>query len=980
MSYEIALGPWGVDLDDAAYGRALAALGVGLAAMPRRSSLDVALTRGADAAHLRAILAAGRPTPWAISRILAQTPKALVGIAARHPAAAFAVAWAQAVGRPQVVDLPRLAIERFADEIGPYDWVADQLGQPDVLASASVVADDLHSDHVWRWPLRVGFLDDPAATSFRSRLHQDAWAAPLHRIVGMGDTDAADVLVLPGALPEALAALAALRTPLDIGSILVLGGLGGRSDMSLSDILGSARLNTRAWGLAVADVPEGAADTWLSSLLYNLAHDVTLDVALHAALVEHGRVVLFADPASLAGSTVTAAASRMASALAPAGDQPPPVATEPPPVAAEPPPVTAEPPPPPEPGPLPGLESFGLPPQMSTEDLVAAATDPANYRHEVHGATATAALDHRMRAQRRARRPAVESRYIQVEIREGPRFVGAPRRTAIAPNAAHAIDIWVGPPTGAIRGRAPLPEKDLPNDHRPIRLTVVFAELDGKRRTQTGTLDLPPTGTRRSHRFFFLTGPADHFRARIIVSYRNRILQTALLNAPVAAKAQAGPGRARGRIVLRTEAEVRPGLASLRNRRQFGVAIVHNHDGAGSPGGTVVGSGHAVPLQLGDIGRTVDTITGLLSGAAEDPASYGPTLDADATVALLFKLAQQGVLLREDLLGRSAVADLLKGAERIQILSASANDILPLEFAYDFPAPVGPPRLCPNAKQALLDGHCDGRQHHEQEDGNLDVVCPAGFWAITRVIERHIADPDALARDGRGAPYELANEPIKDRDRLTGLTGAVFAASAKVDLVVPGSSALVETALSEMTGGRSARAATWLDWVRTVKASTPSLLVLLAHSVRDDATSMTALEIETDERRDAAAITSRYVRPDGAGPAPPLVFLLGCDTAVADLQYQTFVSRFRQVGAAIVVGTISTVAGSHAAGVAASLIRAVKRSDDSDWRTFGELLREVRRGLLLEGEVMALCLTAYGDADWRFPGGRTDVTSIGAHE
>ena len=100
---------------------------------------------------------------------------------------------------------------------------------------------------------------------------------------------------------------------------------------------------------------------------------------------------------------------------------------------------------------------------------------------------------------------------------------------------------------------------------------------------------------------------------------------------------------------------------------------------------------------------------------------------------------------------------------------------------------------------------------------------------------------------------------------------------------------------------------------------------------------------------------------------PPLVFLLGCDTAVADLQYQTFVSRFRQTGAALVVGTIATVAGSHAAGVAAGLAHGLRDVDPSTSPAFGDLLRQVRRQLLADGEVMALCLTAYGDADWRLP-------------
>jgi hypothetical protein len=33
--------------------------------------------------------------------------------------------------------------------------------------------------------------------------------------------------------------------------------------------------------------------------------------------------------------------------------------------------------------------------------------------------------------------------------------------------------------------------------------------------------------------------------------------------------------------------------------------------------------------------------------------------------------------------------------------------------------------------------------------------------------------------------------------------------------------------------------------------------------------------------------------------------------------------------------------------------------------TFGELMLRVRRGLLTEGELTALCIASFGDADWR---------------
>ena len=66
---------------------------------------------------------------------------------------------------------------------------------------------------------------------------------------------------------------------------------------------------------------------------------------------------------------------------------------------------------------------------------------------------------------------------------------------------------------------------------------------------------------------------------------------------------------------------------------------------------------------------------------------------------------------------------------------------------------------------------------------------------------------------------------------------------------------------------------------------------------------------------------------------------------------------------------MATVAGKHAASVAKRLATALKEASAPRWTAFGDLLRDARRSLLANGEVMALCLTAYGDADWRFPGG-----------
>ena len=113
-----------------------------------------------------------------------------------------------------------------------------------------------------------------------------------------------------------------------------------------------------------------------------------------------------------------------------------------------------------------------------------------------------------------------------------------------------------------------------------------------------------------------------------------------------------------------------------------------------------------------------------------------------------------------------------------------------------------------------------------------------------------------------------------------------------------------------------------------------------------------------------------------ADAAAPLVFLLGCDTASTAEQFSTHAGYFRQAGAAIVVCTVASVIGEHAVKVGtviAAKILAAAKADHADEALghskenfqFGEVLRDAKRQALLEKLPMALCVVAFGDADWR---------------
>ena len=94
---------------------------------------------------------------------------------------------------------------------------------------------------------------------------------------------------------------------------------------------------------------------------------------------------------------------------------------------------------------------------------------------------------------------------------------------------------------------------------------------------------------------------------------------------------------------------------------------------------------------------------------------------------------------------------------------------------------------------------------------------------------------------------------------------------------------------------------------------------------------------------------------------------MGCDTAGSTEPFSSHVSAFRQAGAAVVVSTIATVLGAHAVEVGtrivADLLEQVAASQGQPH--LGELLRQAKCRALLASQPMALCVVAFGDADWR---------------
>jgi hypothetical protein len=229
---------------------------------------------------------------------------------------------------------------------------------------------------------------------------------------------------------------------------------------------------------------------------------------------------------------------------------------------------------------------------------------------------------------------------------------------------------------------------------------------------------------------------------------------------------------------------------------------------------------------------------------------------------------------------------------------------------------------------------------------------------MNRVIERHAVKPVAETNLS-GTEYALQSDPIAGRDTLDILNAAVYAASNRVQ---EGQIEELLGTLADVTDQRVEHVHDWDTWRTAIQNRGPSLLVLVPHTLKDDH-DIPTLEIGEEQQLPEDQITASYVHAT-RDYRPPIVLLLGCETAVPDVPFQGFSVPFRIHGAAIVLSTLTPVLGRHAVPVAQMLLGELKRAARASG-TFGDALLGLRRRALAAGIPMVLSLVAYGDADWR---------------
>jgi hypothetical protein len=518
---------------------------------------------------------------------------------------------------------------------------------------------------------------------------------------------------------------------------------------------------------------------------------------------------------------------------------------------------------------------------------------------------------------------------------------------------AAKVRMRIGPPeTGWQALPTRFADEQLPPELSQWTLTISLTEPTQLAQPLTQTVVLPREGASTECEFRFVPKALGPFDGLVTVLHRGRVLQMASLCASVVAADS--PPVADAAPVLSEVIAVRHRLGDLDSRRQFDGAYVVDRTASGTPRGVALSASHAWIADIAASLEVAGDINTALSAVANSVADYNEGLDGEAGRELLVELAVQGSWLHLHLidpLGDGANRPDIAAKEYLQIVSAKSDAIVPFEFIYDYVAPNKDAKVCPRWREGVQEGKCPDACHPEDPA----TVCPMGFWGLHKVIERHQVNRE-LAETGK--ELFLQSEPGRESCDLALGTASMLASSARVkeeDL------APVAACLAQQTPASARKAATWEGWATIVASDKPGLIIALPHA--DGVGAHVSLEIGGDTL-DTIQLQSRHLRPSPESPRP-LVALLGCDTAGTARDYGNHVAVFRARGAAVVIATIATVFGAHAARTAALLAETLLPTAGEPPQRLGEAIRGLKRQALLQGLLMPLCVVAYGDADWR---------------
>jgi hypothetical protein len=927
------LGTQGLQVTDAEYARAVAALGL----VPTAPPLGDRPERDQDR-HLRWELATfernvgdyrNHPPHFDIRSLNDLWMSALRG---EHESRRVVVA--AGPGNQELRSQPGLAA------------IAGILSHPAV--EARVVSIDWSNallDPRWQWPLRIGAFDAEDFEQLGLRVLASLWPAHALTQQTLLDRDNArvEILAVDEGLRGALRRIYACGHRVRAGFVLAAAPLDVRWD-ELRVQVEAVLAETQAGGIGIVQLESGESlPEVINEWIGELSHAVPLDVAFGKSFGP-ARSLLVLDRRLVHAAALRTAARSVGRRLQQLPADAPVVL--PPSTPAR---VTLD------------WPRAAPPAALGAELEARVDEDTFPFTNESQGATAVVEIAAATRVAERATAVSEAPRYLQGEVYRLATANPVLETRGLVEHERHAIEVFIGAAgLATLRADVAVPDHLIDwETNEPVTLQVLFVESDQPETPpQRGTITLPRSGRSTSCRFEFKPGRTGPYGARIVLYYRGRVLQTALLETRVVATATGLDTERQGGMTLRVEATLRRSLSTVADRRRFDAFMVCNHSPVTRKAAiTSAAKDGAYVASLANLGTVLANVSDLLTAVARDDARYRKGLTSKANAELLGKLAIEGNALYRtlvtDYIGRSSSARQIVDGEYLQVVTMDPDAIVPLEFVYDYKVPADDAPVCRNAAKALRVGACPASCKPTRSPA--PHVCPLGFWGLSKVIERHIHVPD-LAK----ASKVLASEPLEGRDELSLDGSTLLGVSQEVGR--KGERALIKQ-VGKLRGKAVTTAANWQAWVKAVESIRPVLLVALPHTAGSGGD--ISLEIGGDTCK-SRFIDCSYVRADTS--SPPVALLLGCDTAnTADTaSYLHHVGVFRQADAALVVGTVATVLGTTAADMAARLVKhlqaAIKARKSA---RFGEVLRTAKREAVADSQMIGLCLAAFGDADWR---------------
>jgi len=894
------------------------------------------------------------------------------------------------ISRPQFEIELTDRMRRERDQRGA-GWLLDELRRPALDARSAYLAEQPLVGHPdWQWPIRVGLLNEGARRAYRSSADAHTTVQNLTREVDpKRDRATVDLLWISGEVDNAVRLLEEAPYPIHAHAVTIV-GTGTEANWAATETAKNRITElTQAQSVVVVNPVDAAA--WLNTLVRELSHDVPFDVAVNwsggdAEPVCSGPLLWSARPL-IQASRISNFTNNLVKRASNEYDTDAPLALD-----------------------QNVAWSLGLGTALNPVGIVldrlGERIKDIGFLHESDGARVASAVNLAIRRlgvrkSTTRRRP---TRYYEPEAPTGPRHLqvavfnsrwSEPLK-AFVRNDKHDLEVHIGPQQ---EGRLSLPDT-FPEDRLPPPdesgghlLTVVLFEPQFMEEPELKTLFLPRSGASLPCRFeLFVTESATEVEARITVLHENRVLQTGLLRGPVkpleeielyrehSYLAQSGfddeegvrdagepePDKRRlRRIEFVVAGAVRRAIADLALRSRFDAALVLNHVGA-RPGlqGTAGNRAGYVWLDDNTVQGARLAIENALDTGDWDYQEYNG-LHAQGTTKLLRLLAIKGNRLYT-FVAKNLPSGVI-AAKRLQIVVAKDHARLPVEFFYDFNVPKLDAPVCEHAEEALRNGACS-KDCRATKETPAPVVCPLGFWGLSRVLEWHaFTEQQALQLPANVAGrLDIDSAPRSAEVPLGG--ACLFGYSKRIDEADKNCINNFKSRVKALSHPPIA-VESWSDWKAAVKKLDPSILMLLVHTKTNEYGTMLEMGPPSPSAAEdeSLLLTDHLTQDFVLGPkmtGSPIVLLLGCTTATAKLPFDTVAAAFEDRGqAGIVVATSNLIYGPKAVEMAEAFLRAIL--DVQDGETFGDVTLAVRRSLLAEGLTMILCITVYGDADWK---------------